>query len=106
MKKVPAGSDFAAGESSSACPYPVMSAANFICTPFCWSPCTRAMFDEATIGRYAASAPEFLNPSTSGPTSDVPNSTVVLRYTGSRPDAGAANCMSVLADAVDDADAP
>ena len=41
-----------------------------------------AKLDSATSGRYAASAPEFLMPSTIGPTSDVPNSTVVFVYTG------------------------
>ena len=57
-------------------------------------------------GRYTASAPEFLMPSTTGPTSVVPKSTEVFRYTGLRPDAGAAYFCVSLATPVDDGEMP
>ena len=41
-----------------------------------------------------------------GPTSVVPKSTAVLRYTGSSPDAGAAYFCVSLATPVDDGDTP
>ena len=51
----------------------------FIFTPFCSSPWTIGEVRvDATNGRYAASAPEFLMPSTMGPTSVLPKSTVVF----------------------------
>src|SRR3954462_1931057 len=57
-------------------------------------------------GRYTASAPAFLSPSTIGPTSVVPKSTAVLRYTGSRPDALAAYFWVSLATPDDDGEMP
>src|SRR5690349_17175771 len=61
---------------------------------------------ERTSGRYVASTPAFFMPSTSGPTSVVPNSTVVFVYAGSRPAAGTEYFWRFWAAAVDDADAP
>jgi hypothetical protein len=49
-----------------------------------------AMSVDAAIGRYTASAPEFLMPSTSGPTSEVPKSTDVLVYVDFNPTSGTA----------------
>ncbi len=57
-------------------------------------------------GRYTASAPAFLSPSTMGPTSVVPKSTAVLRYTGSSPDASAAYFCVSLATPLDDGEMP
>ena len=66
--------------------------------------CTMAKFVSLSSGRYSPSAPEFLIPSTIGPTSLVPNSSVVFRYTPSRPNAGAAYFWMASADAVHDGD--
>ena len=55
---------------------------------------------------YALSAPAFLIPSASGPTSAVPKSIEVLVYTGSRPTAGTAYCMKLFTFSTDDGDAP
>ena len=66
-------------------------------------PWITARFVDATIGRYDRVGSRVLIPSTSGPTSDVPKSTVVLVYTASMPCFGTAYFWSVSAEAADDA---
>ena len=65
-----------------------------------------AKFVSESSGRYRPSAPEFLMPSTTGPTSVPPNSSVLFRYTPLRPTASAPKVSVALADSLDDGDAP
>src|SRR5437588_9498114 len=79
---------------------------DFMFTPFCARPCTTAMLLLATNGRYNASAPEFLIPSTAGPTSVLPKSIVVFVYTALSPVCGTAYFCSDSAADVDDGETP
>ena len=65
-----------------------------------------ARFVLPSRGMYIASAPEFLIPSTTGPTSVVPKSTEVLRYTALRPAAGTAYFCVSMASPLDDGEMP